>query len=335
MAAMVETPGARRSAPFSLPPGAWRLALPIILLAILFAVMIKIHPRGFAVASMTPWANQAVTLAFVAVGQFFVVVTRGLDLSIGAILALSNSLASVLVSGSPLQVGLGIIAVLAIGALCGAVNGAAVILGRIEPIVATLATGAIYTGLALIVRPTPGGEVDEALSDFLTYETGGFFPTSLIVLFVAVYIVWWPLSRTVLGRSIHAIGSNESAAFMSGLKPKRARFLAHVLAGFFAACGGLFLALQTLSGDASVGFSYTLNSIAAVVIGGASLAGGVGTVIGVIAGAYLLRTISTIMIFTGLPPMAQPLFEGLVLLAAVSVGAIEMITSRNKLKMLR
>ena len=88
MAAMVETPGARRSAPFSLPPGAWRLALPIILLAILFAVMIKIHPRGFAVASMTPWANQAVTLAFVAVGQFFVVVTRGLDLSIGAILAL-------------------------------------------------------------------------------------------------------------------------------------------------------------------------------------------------------------------------------------------------------
>jgi len=335
MAATEISPARRSRSPLSMPPGTWRLALPLVVLAILFAVLIAIHPRGLAVASMTPWANQAVTLAFVAVGQFFVVVTRGLDLSIGTVLALSNALASELVSGTPIEIAVGIVAVLAVGCLCGAINGAVVVFGRIQPIVATLATGAIYTGLALIVRPTPGGDVDEGLSDLLTYETFGFFPTSLILLFVVVYIVWWPLSRTVLGRSLYAIGSNENAAFMSGLNPRRARLLAHVLAGFFAACGGLFLAFQTLSGDASVGFSYTLNSIAAVVIGGASLAGGVGTVIGVIAGAYLLRTISTIMIFTGLPPMAQPLFEGLVLLAAVSVGAIEIITSRNKLKVLR
>jgi ribose transport system permease protein len=330
-----ETSGTGRVASFAPRLQNWRLALPIVLLVVLFLVMVHIHPRGFAVASMSPWANQAVTLAFVAVGQFFVVVTGGLDLSIGAMLALSNSLASTLVSGTPAEVAFGIVIVLAVGALCGAINGVAVVFGNIQSIVATLATGAIYTGLALIVRPTPGGEIDEKISDLLTYETGGFFPTSLILLFAAVYIVWGPLSRTVLGRSMYAIGSNESAAFMSGLHPWRARLLAHVLAGFFASCGGLFLAFQTLSGDASVGFSYTLNSIAAVVIGGASLAGGVGTVIGVIAGAYLLRTISTIMIFTGLPPMAQPLFEGLVLIAAVSVGAIDMITSRNKLKMLR
>jgi ribose transport system permease protein len=225
---------------------AWRLMLPIVLLAVLFLVMISIHPRGMAVASMTPWANQAVTLAFVAVGQFFVVVTRGLDLSIGAVLALSNALASVLVSGTPAEVASGIVIVLGVGALCGAINGIAVVFGNIQSIVATLATGAIYTGLALIVRPTPGGEIDDKISDLLTYETAGFFPTSLIVLFVAVYIVWGPLSRTVLGRSMYAIGSSESAAFMSGLHPWRARLLAHVLAGLFASCGGLFLAFQTL-----------------------------------------------------------------------------------------
>jgi ribose transport system permease protein len=313
----------------------WRLLLPLLLLAALFLAFISIHPRGMAVASVTPWANQAVSLAFVAVGQFFVVVTRGLDLSIGAILALSNALASIVVNGSPVQIVGGIGLVLAVGAVCGAFNGAAVIFGRIEPIVATLATGALYSGLALVLRPTPGGEVAESMSDLFTYESFSVIPTSLILLFATVFLVWGPLSRTVMGRSLYAIGSNENAAFMSGLSPRKSRMLAHTLAGFFAACGGLFLTFQTLSGDASAGFSYTLNSIAAVVVGGASLAGGLGTVLGVIAGAYILRTISSIMIFTGLPPMAQPLFEGLVLLTAVSVGAIELIRARNKLKVMR
>lgn len=314
---------------------AWRLLLPLVLLATLFLAFVLIQPRGFGVASFTPWANQAVSLAFVAVGQFFVVVTRGLDLSIGSMLALSNALASVVVNGSPTQIVGGIALVLLVGTLCGAFNGVAVVYGRIEPIVATLATGALYSGIALLLRPSPGGDVADVLSDLFTYETFRVIPTSLILLFVVVYLVWAPLSRTVTGRSLYAIGSNEAAAFMSGLNPRGTRILGHTLAGFFAACGGLFLTFQTLSGDASVGFSYTLNSIAAVVIGGASLSGGLGTVLGVIAGAYILRTIGSIMIFTGLSPMAQPLFEGVVLLTAVSVGAFEFIGSRNKLKVMR
>jgi ribose transport system permease protein len=313
----------------------WRVLLPLALLASLFLTFICITPRGFSVASVTPWANQAVSLAFVAVGQFFAVVTGGLDLSVGSVLALSNALASIVVNGSPVQIVGGIALVLLVGAVCGAINGFAIVVGRIAPIVATLATSAFYSGIALTIRPTPGGEVAESMSDLFTYETFGFIPTSLIILLGVTYAVWGPLSRTVTGRALYAVGSNENAAFMSGLDPRKARVLGHTLAGFFAACGGLFLTFQTLSGDASVGFTYTLNSIAAVVIGGASLAGGLGTVIGALAGAYVLRTISSIMIFTGLPPMAQPLFEGAVLLAAVSIGALEIFTARNKLRILR
>jgi ribose transport system permease protein len=311
-----------------------RAVLPVAIFLAVFAAFGLIHPRGLSVATLTPWANQAVALAFASVGQFMAVVTRGLDLSVGPVLALSNAVGSVVLSGSPAQVALGMVIVLAVGAACGLFNGIAVVYGRVAPIIATLATGAIYSGLALSVRPTPGGEVEEALSDLFTYETFGVVPTSLLILAGAVYVVWLPLSRTVLGRSLYAVGSSEQAAYMSGLRADRARLVAYTLSGLFAACGGLFLNFQTLSGDATVGGSYTLNSIAAVVIGGASLAGGVGTVAGSILGAFVLRTIGAMMIFTGLPALAQPLFEGVVLLLAVSFGAIEFMRAGNKLQVL-
>lgn len=311
-----------------------RFAAVVAIFILVFAAYGVIHPRGLSIVTLTPWANQCVSLAFAAVGQLMAVITRGLDLSIGPVLALSNALGSQLLSGTPLQVVLGVLIVLAAGAGCGLVNGIVIVYGRVAPIIATLATGAIYSGLALVVRPIPGGEVEEALSDLFTYETLTLIPTSLLLLFGIVYLTWAPLSQTVLGRTLYAIGSNEAVAHLSGLNSKKARLLAYSLAGFFAACGGLFLNFQTLSGDASVGASYTLNSIAAVVIGGASLAGGVGTVLGAILGSFTLRTIGAMMIFTGFPALAQPLFEGAVLLLAVSLGAFEFVRSPNKLKVL-
>jgi len=311
-----------------------RFILVVVIFLAIFAAYAMIHPRGLSVITLTPWANQAVSLAFASVGQLMAVITRGLDLSIGPVLALSNALGSQVLSGSPVEVALGILLVLAVGALCGLINGLVIVYGRVAPIIATLATGAIYSGLALFVRPIPGGEVEEALSDLFTYETFSVIPTALILLFVIVYLIWAPLSQTVLGRTIYAIGSSESVAHLSGLNTNRARLVAYSLASLFAACGGLFLNFQTLSGDASVGASYTLNSIAAVVIGGASLAGGVGTVLGAILGAFTLRTIGAMMIFTGFPALAQPLFEGAILLAAVSLGAFEFVRAGNRLKVL-
>lgn len=311
-----------------------RLILVIAAFAIVFAAYGLINPRGLSVVTLTPWANQAVSLAFASVGQLMAVITRGLDLSIGPVLALSNAIGSEVLSGSPLQVFLGILLVLAVGTCCGLINGIVIVYGRVAPIIATLATGAIYAGLALAVRPIPGGEVEEALSDLFTYETWGVIPTSLLLLFAIVYLIWAPFSQTVLGRTMYAIGSAPAVAELSGLNARRATLAAYSLSGFFASCGGLFLNFQTLSGDASIGVSYTLNSIAAVVIGGTSLAGGVGTAIGAILGSFTFRTIGAMMIFTGFPALAQPLFEGAVLLAAVSLGSFEFLRAGNRLKVL-
>ncbi len=313
----------------------WRLCLTIGLFVVSFVAFVLIHPRGLSVVSITPWASQVVPLALAAVAQFFAVVTGGLDLSVGAVITLSNAAGSFLLEGTPIQIAFGAAAILAMGTFCGIVNGVIITAGRVEPIVATLATGAIYSGIALCLRPSPGGVVNEALGDLFTYQSFGIIPTSLLFLAVLVGIIWLPLNRSLLGKSLFAVGSNINGAYMSGLNPGKSKIYAYAFAGFFASCAGLFLSFQTLSGDASIGIPYTLNSIAAVVLGGASLAGGIGTIWGVILGSAILRTVGALVIFTSLPTLAQPLFEGVVLLLAVAVGAIEFLKSPRKMEGMR
>ncbi len=313
----------------------WRLCLTIALFIASFGALVFIHPRGLSIVTITPWANQVVPLALAAVAQFFAVVTGGLDLSVGAVITLSNAAGSFLLDGTPVQIALGAAAILAMGTFCGIVNGVIVTAGRVEPIVATLATGAIYSGIALYLRPSPGGVVNEALGDLFTYQSFGTVPTSLLFLAVVVGVIWFPLNRSLLGKSLYAVGSNINGAYMSGLNPAKSKICAYAFAGFFASCAGLFLSFQTLSGDASIGIPYTLNSIAAVVLGGASLAGGIGTIWGVILGSAILRTVGAIVIFTSLPTLAQPLLEGIVLLLAVAIGAIEFLKSPRKMEGMR
>jgi ribose transport system permease protein len=139
----------------------------------------------------------------------------------------------------------------------------------------------------------------------------------------------------VLGRAAYAVGSNEQAAFMSGVPVHKAKLLAYTLSGLLSAIGGLILTFNTASGEASsaIGGSYTLNSIAAVVIGGTSLFGGWGSAIGSIFGAFVLRTIEDLLFVFDLPPLWQPLFQGVVLLAAVSLGALRIFRIRNRLEL--
>jgi ribose transport system permease protein len=249
-------------------------------------------------------------------------------------MAFSNAIASELVNGPPHQVAFGVLVVLLAGCACGLVNGIIIVYGRIQPIIVTLATGAVYTGFALFIRPISGGEISEGLSDALTYDLFGLVPTSLILLFGVILLIWVPFKHSLLGRGVYAIGSAESAAYMSGVKIDRSKLAAYTLAGLFASLGGLYISLQTLTGDAMIGFSYTLNSIASVVIGGTLLSGGVGGALASVTGAFVLRTINSLMFFAGAPPLAQPLFEGLVLLGAVSLGAIHLLRLRNRLDVL-
>ena len=274
-------------------------------------------------------------LALVAVAQTFVVLTAGIDLSVGAVFILANCLSSWIVVGTPLMTGLGVAGVMAAGLACGAVNGLLVIYGRLQPIVATIATGAIYFGLALELRPNPGGDINSDLADAVTGQLPGGIPASVVALAAVMLLVWVPFRRSVWGRAVYAVGSSEVSAYMSGVPIRRARLLAYALAGLFAALGGLMLAFFTYSGEASAtnASTYTLNSIAAVVIGGVSLFGGSGSAVGAIFGALIFRTINDLLFVFDLDPLWQPLFLGLVLLGAVCLGSVRLLRIRNRLEL--
>jgi len=308
------------------------LALGIFI--VMFVIYTSNHPAGFTANVVQTAANKGVLLAFVAMAQTLVVLTAGIDLSVGMIFLLTNCLASWLVVGTPMQTTLGVIAVLAVGLLCGAINGAIVIYGRLQPIVATIATGAVYYGIGLLLRPFPGGSVNEDLADALTGRVFGVVPASLVVLLVIVLVIWVPFSRSVLGRAAYAAGSSETAAYMSGVPIRRGKFAAYTLAGLLAAIGGLFLTFFTYTGEAAYasGNSYTLFSIAAVVLGGVSLFGGKGSAIGAIFGALAFRTIGDLLFVFDFDPLWQPLFQGVILLVAVSLGAFALFRVRNRLE---
>lgn len=314
--------------------GAYAAAAMFVLI---FALYITKHQAGWTTPVITTAANKGVLLAIVAMAQTIPVLTAGIDLSVGMVFVLANCVASHLVVGTPLQAAFGVVAVLAIGALCGWINGAIIVYGRLQPIITTLATGTVYYGVALGLRPVPGGDVHAGLADALTGALPGGVPAMLVVLIAVVLLVWVPYRRSAVGRAALAIGSSESAAYMSGVNIGRTKIVAYTLAGLLAAIGGLLLTFVTYSGEASstIGGVYTLNSIAAVVIGGTSLAGGAGSAIGSIFGALVLRTIGDLLFVFDFEPLWQPLFQGIILLTAVSLGALRLLKVSNRLELFR
>ena len=307
-------------------------ALSFLVFAIMFILFASQQSNGLSTNVLTSVSNKGAVLAYVAIAQTLVILTGGFDLSVGMVMTMASCLASVVLNGSPGQTALGALAVLASGLLAGVINAIIVVLGRIQPIIATLATGAIYFGIALWLRPSPGGTVNEDLSNALTYDVGGV-PTTFLLLLATIAFVWWPFRNSILGRNCYALGSSERAAYMSGLAIGRARFAAYSLAGLLAATGGLLLSLISLSGEASAsqGGFYTLNSIAAVAIGGTSLFGGSGGIIGSICGALILRTISDLLFVFNAPALWQPLFQGFILLGAVCLGALRVLRRKNQM----
>jgi ribose transport system permease protein len=323
----------------------FRVLLAYAVLIILVVITASLNDRFFNVGVLTSTFNKGMTLVFAGMAQTSVVITGGIDLSVGSILSLSNSLASVLFGESHVSV-LGASAfILLVGATCGLVNGLIVVYGRLQPIIVTIATASIYGGIALYLRPTPGGSIPLWYNDLLTRrvvlsnlglpESWDVIPSALVLLGVVMLVVWLPFRRSRLGMWVYAVGSNEGAAYMSGVNVNRAKLSAYALGGLFAAIAGLFLSAQTLSGDATTGAVFTLQSIAVVVLGGTSLFGGQGGVLGTIAGAYALRMIGDVLFFARVNPLQQPLWEGVVILLAVALGASRIFTVKNRLDMMR
>jgi len=299
---------------------------PWLILVVLFAIYAALQPNVLAVDQIGIIAIGALVLVLAAYGQTIVVLTSGIDLSVGGALSLATALAATrMTKGSVLE---WTVLILVIGTVAGAINGVIVTVARMQPFIVTLATWSILDGIALLVLPTQGGTVPTGFSEFIYGNVAGL-PTS-IVLLAAVAVVWLWLKRTRLLRRVYAIGSDEEAAFLSGVPLGRTRIAAYAISGLTASAAGLIYAMQTSSGDPHAGDPFILNSVAAVVIGGTSLAGGRGGVSGTLAGALILTVIADVVFAIGLPQFWTPLLQGVLMILAVVVGALALARQRRE-----
>jgi ribose transport system permease protein len=321
--APVEAPRSRMAEALSsaIQRNAWILGL-LAFLVVLLVFTKLIQPR-YGVTGIQGLAISVLPLALAAVAQAIVVISGGLDLSVGSMMALVNVVAAVLMEGQPESTGvIVVLGVLALGMVLGTVNGGLVVLTRVPDIVVTLAMSFVWAGCALLVLPTPGGGSAKWLTDIVSGSIGNeWIPKAAIVLLVIVAIIWIPLRRSVLGLSIYAIGSNRLAAFRSGVSVGRTRMLAYMLTGLFAALAGLTLTASTGIGTPVPG-PYSLLSIAAVVLGGVSLAGGRGGVFGPILAVVVLQLIRTDMTFLNVNTNLATVAQGLILIGVVMVGSL-------------
>ena len=333
MTTATETPMRSAGLGSALRRGAGRSSYTLALLGLLvgllvFTVLIK---PSFGAFDLETLSKGAMPLAFAAAAQAVIVISGGIDLSIGSMMALSNVTAALLMQHLSPEAAVGVVPlVLVIGIVMGLVNGLLVVWTRVPDIVVTLAMSFVWAGAALLVLPRPGGS---AAPWFMSLASGGFLvdilPRAVVVLVVVVAVVWLPLRRSRLGLSIYAIGSDRLAAFRSGIDVARTRVVAYAVGGLFAACGGLALTMSTGIGTPTTGL-YTLQAVTAIVLGGVSLAGGRGGIVGPIAAAFILGLIRLDLVFLGVNPNLSTVIQGsIMILVVMVVGFITLRTERR------
>ena len=263
---------------------------------------------------------QVSTVAVLAFGMTFVIVAGGIDLSVGSVAALSAMTSSWMYVGSGLPGWMALLAGLATGLLVGIVNGLASAYGKLPSFIATLAMLSVARGLTLVI--SDGRPIKTAPEVSFLGSNLGPIPMPIIVLVVAALIASFLLNRTVLGRSMYAVGGNAEAARLSGLPVKRIVVIVFGLAGLFAALAGLLLAGRLDSAQPQAAAGYELDAIAAVVIGGASLAGGLGRISGTLVGALVLVVIRNGLNLLNVTSFWQQVVIGVVIALAVGIDVL-------------
>jgi ribose transport system permease protein len=298
------------------------------LLAVLLVITVLIRPT-YGATGLVSLAIGALPVAFAAVAQAIAVISGGIDLSVGPLMALTSVTAAVMMRGtSPEFAVVAVVVVLLMGLVLGAVNGILIVITRVPDIVVTLAMAFVWAGAALLVLNTPGGAAAEWLRALISGSVGpDWLPKALVVLVLVVGIVWIPIQRSRLGLSLYAIGSNQLSAFRSGVDVARTKVVAYALTGLFAAAGGLALTMSTGIGTPIPG-PYTLQSVAAIVLGGVSLTGGRGTIIGPILAVFVLALVRADLTFLGIDPNFTTVIQGVILVGVVMFGGL--ITLRKQ-----
>ncbi|MGC2786923.1 MAG: ABC transporter permease [Roseiarcus sp.] len=306
------------------------LGMPLLLVAAM-AATIAIHP-DFGSFEIQSLALGALPLALASAAQAIVVISGGIDLSVGSMIAVSNVLSASLMQHATFGQSLALsILVLVAGAGQGLLNGLVVAFSRIPDVVATLTTGFIWGGVALLILERPGGGAPAA---YLNIAAGADFwpwlPNALVVLVVAVALIWLPIKVSRIGLLIYAAGSDPVAAFRSGVDVMRARTIAYVFSGIACAVGGMALTMTTGIGAPLAGAYYTLSSVAAIVIGGVSLAGGRGGMVGPVIASILLTLAPMDLVFLGIDPNYGQVIQGtLIVLVVMIAGAFTYLNERK------
>ena len=310
----------------------------LVVLFVLLFISAKLIQPSYGAGDFGSLARAALPFAFAVAAQTVVVIAGGIDLSVAAMMAVTSVTAATLMAGASPEFALLVVPfVLLMGFSLGALNGILIVVTRVPDIVVTLATLFMLQGAALLILPAPGGGSAEWLRSLivgtvplpvLPDNVTAWFPKALLLLVVLLGIVWIPLKRSRLGLSIYAIGSNELAAFRSGVPVARTKILAYAFGGLFGAMGGLALTMSTGIG-APIPGPYLLASVAAVVLGGVVLGGGRGGLVGPIVAVFVLRLVRTDLTLLAIDPNVTAIVEGVIMVVVVMLGAFLALRSRS------
>ena len=294
----------------------------VIALLVFMAVVSLISPSFFSVDNLLNILRQTSVNAVIAVGMTFVILTSGIDLSVGSVLALTGALAATLV-GMDLNLMVVVTVTLAAGALLGCLSGLIIAKGKVQPFIATLATMTLLRGVTMVYtdgRPisTFGSEVSDAFS---TIGTGYYLGIPAPVYWMALVFVaaWYVLNHTRLGRYIYALGGNESATRLSGINVDRIKLAVYAISGALSALAALIVTSRLASAQPTAGTSYELDAIAAVVLGGTSLTGGKGRITGTLVGVLIIGILNNALNLLNVSSYYQLIAKALVILLAVLV----------------
>ncbi len=298
----------------------------ILIFTVLLVINIILQPSFFTVNSLKSNFLSFTPYILLAMAQAVVILAGGLDLSIGGSVSLINVILATRMTDSPESIVVALILGFLAAITMGFINGYLVGYIKIPALIATFATSSLWGGIALFILPTPGGYVHSGFANHIS-QFIGFIPIVLLYI-IAGALIWVFIQKRKYGRYLYAVGSDENSAYSNGINIEKTRMLAYVLSSIFTFLAVIVITAQTSSGDSSMGASYTLISVAAVVVGGISLSGGKGNILGAVFGALSLSIIINLIYFAGIPSVYQEFINGVIIIAALITG----ILSRRKEK---
>ena len=304
---------------------------PLILLVLAIAINLFLQPKMFARETLNSNMRVFLPLILLAVGQAIVLLGGGIDISVGGVVSIVNTILATRVglNGSPEMMWQYVMISLLVGTLAGAVNGFFIAFLRLQPIITTYATSFLYAGLALFILPNPGGGIPANIANLYRTSTPLGLPLAFYVIAILL-LVWLYVSSTRYGKYLFAVGGKASAAYETAVPVTRVQFSIYVISGFMAALSGIAITMLSGSGNAEIGSQMTLNSITAVVIGGNAFSGGIGGVTGPVMGAITLSLLQNIISFAHIDTWWETLAKALIIVLALAVpGLINLIRRKR------